>query len=125
MPKRPPFNYLREALKLALGRKSASIDFMVQMQTNARQMPVEDPTISWSERASPFRKVATLEILAQDFNTPEAQVLGENLSFNPWRCLPEHRPLGGISRARRQVYRALSVFRHDRNAAASEEPTGW
>jgi hypothetical protein len=33
------------------------------------------------------------------------------------RCLPEHRPLGGVSRARRQVYQALSTVRHERNQA--------
>jgi hypothetical protein len=37
--------------------------------------------------------------------------------------LPEHRPLGGISRARRQVYLALSEFSHERNQAPRVEPT--
>ena len=85
-------------------------------------MPIEDPSVRWDEGAAPFRKVATLEIPPQDFDTPERQHFAENLSYNPWRCLPEHRPLGGISRARRQVYRALSAYRHDRNAEPSVEP---
>ena len=55
-------------------------------------------------------------------DTPEQREFGDNLSFNPWRCLAAHRPLGGISRARRQVYQALSAFRHGRNQAPRVEP---
>ena len=87
-----------------------------------RRSRIQDPGVAWRERDAPFKKVATLEIFQQTFDTPGQQEFGENLSFNPWRCLPEHRPLGGINRARRQVYRALSSFRHDRNAAPHEEP---
>ena len=48
----------------------------------------------------------------------------ENLSFNPWRTLPEHRPLGSINRARLQVYPAISRFRHRKNNAPPwREPT--
>lgn len=122
---KPSFNFLRERLKQSLSQGEAVFEFMVQLQSDERSTPVEDPSVSWSERVAPFHKVATLRILAQDFDTPEQQLFGENLSFNPWRCLPEHRPLGGISRARRQVYRALSSFRHDRNAASNREPEPW
>jgi hypothetical protein len=97
-------------------------EFAVQLRADPTRMPIEDATVRWSERDAPFRKVATLEIPVQDFDTPERQHFAENLSFNPWRCLPEHRPLGGISRARRQVYRALSAYRHDRNAEPNPEP---
>jgi len=86
-------------------------------------MPIEDPGITWEEALSPFRKVARLTIPSQVFDTLERREFGDNLSFNPWRCLHEHRPLGGISRARRQVYDALSMFRHDNNQALREEPT--
>jgi hypothetical protein len=94
----------------------------VQFQMDPKKMPIEDPGLTWDEALSPFRKVATLTIPRQTFDTPEIREFGDNLSFNPWRCLPEHRPLGGISRARRQVYLALSIFRHDRNQAARMEP---
>jgi Dyp-type peroxidase family len=115
-------NYLRDALKARLREGALSFDFSVQLRTDPARMPIEDPSVRWDERAAPFRKVATLEILPQDFDTPERQHFAENLSYNPWRCLPEHRPLGGISRARRQVYRALSAYRHDRNAEPNVEP---
>jgi Dyp-type peroxidase family len=129
LPDPPTPNYLRERLKLRLARGPVSFDFGVQLRPasgstpiEASGMPIEDASVRWSERDAPFVKVATLEIPAQDFDTPERQHFGENLSYNPWRCLPEHRPLGGISRARRQVYRALSTYRHDRNAEPSREP---
>jgi hypothetical protein len=67
--------------------------------------------------------VATLEIMPQEFDTEDQDDFGEDLSFNPWRALAEHRPLGGINRARRQVYLALSAFRHEQNGTRRQEPT--
>ena len=123
VPSNPSTDYLREAMVERLGRGSAAFDFSVQMQVDPVAMPIEDPGVRWDEGLSPFRKVATLTIPSQAFDTPERREFGDNLSFNPWRCLPEHRPLGGISRARRQVYQALSAFRHEHNRAPRVEPT--
>jgi hypothetical protein len=114
---------LRDAMVRHLSTRAAVFDFSVQRQIDPDTMPIEDPGITWDEAASPFQKVATLTIAPQVFDTPERREFGDNLSFNPWRCLPEHRPLGGISRARRQVYLALSAFRHACNAAPQVEPT--
>ena len=116
-------NYLRKAMVAQLGSAGAVFDFAVQFQTDPYKMPIEDPGVTWDETLSPFRKVATLTIPGQIFDTPKRDEFGDNLSFNPWRCLPEHRPLSGISRARRQVYEALSKFRHERNEAPRIEPT--
>jgi hypothetical protein len=118
----PSRDYLREAMVKHLSTSGAVFDFSVQLQMDPDTMPIEDPGIAWDETASPFQKVATLTIAPQVFDTEERREFGDNLSFNPWRCLPEHRPLGGISRARRQVYQALSTFRHERNAAPRVEP---
>jgi hypothetical protein len=84
-------------------------------------MPVEDPTVEWT---GPWQKVATIQIPAQNFDTPDQQAFGENLSFTPWHSLPAHRPLGGINRARKEIYRAISKQRHDLNGAPRREPTG-
>lgn len=115
-------DFLREALKARLARQSARFDFAVQIHPQPSPRDIEDSRVPWQQAQMPFHKVATLEIPEQDFDTPERQEFGENLSFNPWRCLPEHRPLGGVNRARRQVYPALSATRHGRNAARSVEP---
>ncbi len=127
---RPPLSlatspdFLQQRLKQSLSEEPASFEFLIQERSDPDPRAIEDPSVAWSARGG-LRRVATLEIPPQDFDTLDRRVLGENLSFNPWRCLPEHRPLGGISRARRQVYRALSSFRHDRNSAANQEPSGW
>ena len=38
----------------------------------------------------------------------------EQLSFNPWHALADHRPLGDFNRARRSIYDAMAAFRRDR-----------
>jgi hypothetical protein len=122
LPKNLTENYLREAMIRTLSTTDVVFDFMVQFQLDPYTMPIEDPGVAWSEEQSPFKKVGTLRIPAQAFDSPERHEFGDNLSFNPWHCLPEHRPLGGIHRARRQVYQALSAFRHQRNGAPVREP---
>jgi len=122
VPKGASNDYLREAMAKQLGSRDAVFDFAVQFQIDPYKMPIEDPGVTWDEALSPFRKVAILTIPPQKFDTPQQREFGDNLSFNPWRCLAEHRPLGGISRARRQVYLALSAFRHERNQAPDVEP---
>ncbi|MDQ2826562.1 MAG: catalase, partial [Actinomycetota bacterium] len=96
---------------------------MVQVRTNPASMPVEDPTTRWSERRSPFRKVATIRIPSQDFTSEARKSFAENLSFTPWHALAEHRPLGGINRVRRAVYDAVSEVRHQKNGVPRHEPT--
>lgn len=112
-------NYLRTNLSQTLLNNSAKFDFYIQFQTDAENMPIEDPTVAWD---SEFIKVASLEIPAQDFNTKAIDDFGENLSFNSWHTLTEHRPLGSFNRARRRVYEAMSEFRHQHNNEEQIEP---
>jgi hypothetical protein len=125
IPHHPSFDYLRLAMMKQLKNGEAKFDFSVQLQTDATAMPIEDPGHEWSEQLSPFRKVATIRILQQEFNSEEQKEFGENLSFTPWHTLPEHRPLGGINRARKIVYRTISMFRHEYNHTARKEPSSW
>jgi len=116
-------DYLEEAIARQLAIGEVAFEFMVQLQTDTRKMPVEDPTIQWKERASPFRKVATIRIPAQDFTSKARKDFAEGLSFTPWHSLPDHRPLGGINRIRRAVYEAISKLRHEKNDVPRREPT--
>jgi len=116
-------NRLRETLVAQLATGDVVLDFMVQLQGSARTMPIEDPRIRWSESDSPFIKVATVIIGAQEFDTPERREFDENLSFTPWHALPQHEPLGDINRARRAVYQAISRLRHETNGVPRVEPT--
>lgn len=125
IPSHPADNYLRLAMVRQLQSGDAVFDFAVQLQTDSKAMPIEDPGVEWSEALSPFRKVATIRILQQEFDTEAQNVFGEHLSFTPWHALPEHRPLGGINRARKIVYNAISTFRHEANQVSRIEPTSW
>ncbi|MBX3460811.1 MAG: catalase family protein [Planctomycetes bacterium] len=113
---------LRHALAMQLGGAEASFDFMAQLQTDPATMPIEDPTQPWDAAKSPPRKLATLRLPVQRPDTQELMAFCEHLSFNPWRCLAEHRPIGGINRARRQVYAAVSRRRHELNGVPQREP---
>lgn len=118
-------DFLRTAMIHQLSQGDALFDFTVQLQKNAQSMPIEDPGKEWRESESPFRKVATIRILQQTFDSEAQRTFGENLSYTPWHSLPAHRPLGGINRARKIVYDAISTFRHERNGVPRREPTSW
>ncbi|MDX9835165.1 MAG: catalase family protein [Desulfobulbus sp.] len=124
MPKNPSPNYLSEVMQQQLAKNGASFDFMVQFQSDPKQMPIEDASIIWDEKLAPFQKVATITIPPQTFNSEAQMDFGENLSFTPWHCLPEHRPLGSINRVRKEIYQDLSNFRHAHNGTLRQEPTG-
>lgn len=125
VPANPGPDYLREAMVRQLSQREAVFDFTVQLQVDANSMPIEDPGHEWKESESPFRKVATIHIPQQEFDSEAQRTFGENLSFTPWHSLPAHRPLGGINRARKIVYDAISTFRHARNNVVRREPSSW
>ncbi|PKM26658.1 MAG: catalase [Gammaproteobacteria bacterium HGW-Gammaproteobacteria-13] len=110
-------NFLRNALyqQLSLDRVPACFALQVQRQNAEYYMPIEDPSVEWSEAISPFETVATIKVPAQDFDSREQNLFCDNLSFNPWHALPEHRPIGGINRLRKAVYEAVSIYRLERN----------
>lgn len=115
---------LEDAMVRQLDSGDAVFDFMVQRQTNPRRMPVEDPTIRWGERRSPFQTVATIRIQGgQDFTSQAHKNFTDALSFTPSHSLPEHRPLGGINRVREAAYDAISELRHYKNYLQRQEPT--
>jgi hypothetical protein len=115
-------NFLHDNLVAALKAGDAVFEFCVQLRVDSKEMPIEDPTITWSEQASPFVPVAHLTIERQVFDTPERVAFGEALSFTPWHGLDAHRPLGGINRVRRTVYEAISRLRHDLTHTPRVEP---
>ncbi|MEG9435379.1 catalase family protein [Edaphobacter sp. HDX4] len=116
-------NFLHHNLVASLASRDAAFEFCVQLRKTTGSMPIEDPTIAWSEEASPFIPVAHLLINRQIFDTPERVAFGEALSFTPWHGLDAHRPLGGINRVRRIVYETISALRHDLNHVQRFEPT--
>ena len=85
-------------------------------------MPVEDVTVEWPEQLSPFVTVAKLRFPQQDISGDDNLEKMDALSFTPWRVTAEHRPLGNIMRARKEVYRHSSMLRHKLNHQERTEP---
>ncbi|HEX6015312.1 MAG TPA: catalase family protein [Geminicoccaceae bacterium] len=119
-----PPNYLRDNMAATLARQDAEFDLLVQVQTDPHLMPIENASVRWPERLSPFVPAATVRIPEQKFDSPAQFAFGKVLSMNPWHCLPEHRPLGNQSRARRRMYIELSRLRQEMNRTPHVEPTG-
>jgi hypothetical protein len=114
-PNRSKVDFLREGMAQELSKAGACFDFMVQPQIAERNMPVEDATVEWKEKDSPFQPVARIRIEKQQFDTEERNRFCENLSFNPWHALPEHRPVGVMNRVRKELYLGMSRFRRCKN----------
>jgi hypothetical protein len=118
-------DFLRDNMQKHLAQSEACFDFLVQLRKFPTEMPIEDPTIEWSEKDSPFIPVARITIPAQAFTSPEQLAFCENLSFTPWHAIPEYLPLGGINRVRKTVYNTISRVRHELNSEECREPTGF
>lgn len=121
---RIPFNYLRENMVRTLKEKDVEFDLRIQLQTDPYRMPIENNAVRWPEKLSPFITAATVCIPRQTFDTPAQFEFAKRLKFNPWHCIPEHRPLGNQSRARFRMYQTLSNFRQQMNSTTHLEPTG-
>jgi len=115
-------NYLYQAMADQLKRGSVQFDFLAQLQIDPKKMPIEDPTIPWNVKLSPFRKIAEINIPSQSFDADHLMEFCENLSFTAFHTLPEHMPLGGINRMRKAVYHASSETRHRLNEVPRREP---
>src|SRR5262249_1569469 len=93
-----------------------------QLCTDVERMPVENTTVPWSEALSPFVTVAKLRLPQQEIGGQELFEKMDATSMSPWRVTAEHRPLGNIMRARKEVYRRSSKLRHELNHQVRREP---
>ena len=85
-------------------------------------MPVEDVSIHWSEKTSPFVRVARVVIEKQTVDPQVQNTFCENISMTPWHALPEHEPIGGLNRIRKSVYQGIARYRRCNNHVAFGEP---
>jgi hypothetical protein len=118
-PRRPTDTYLRDMLRTRLAESEATFDFTIQFQTDSKTMPIEDASIEWKERESPYIPVARIRIPQQRIDSAARETACEQVVFNPWHSLREHRPLGNFNRARRDIYHAMASFRESRVKASS------
>ena len=94
-------------------RNDAVFELRAQIWTNAETQPIEDTSVEWPEQDSAYRTIATIRLPRQAaYGVERVRYFDEVMTFRPAHSLAAHRPLGGVMRARMQVYRALSDFRH-------------
>jgi hypothetical protein len=98
-------------------------ELRAQLWTNAETQSIEDASVDWPVEESPYVTVATIRLTAQDAYSPARQrFFDEEMTFRPAHSLAAHQPLGSVMRARLQVYRALSNFRHRENGIPERNP---
>ena len=120
-------NFLQAALAAELtpaeeaGERMAVFDFAVQVRESATPEDVEDASRYWRRPDDAVVRLARVEIPSQAFLAAKQTIAGENMSFSPWHCLKEHRPLGGLNRMRLAVYRASLCARHRLNTIPADQ----
>jgi len=124
LPRRPPDNYLREAMAKTLAQEDVEFDIVLQVQTDPHKMPIENNAVLWPTSVSPRVPAAVLRIPKQTFDSPGQLDFARVLTYNPWHCIAEHRPLGNQSRARKRMYSELARLRQQMNQVEHYEPTG-
>jgi len=82
---------------------------------------VNDSTVEWPEKLSPFVTVGHVHLPRQDISRPATVEKGDALAFNQWRVTALHRPLGEIMDVRR-IYTASAKVRRLINGQAQQEP---
>jgi hypothetical protein len=110
-------DYLATDLANRLSKSEYRFKFMVQRRTNPATMPLDKATVEWPEAESPYLQVATLILPRQDVNARGQPEYGQSLAFNIFRVPPEQAPVpqSSIAQARKVVYAASAVTRHEAN----------
>jgi hypothetical protein len=102
---------------------TAEYELRAQLGKDLQSTPVEDADIEWLDKISPQQPLARITLPPQQADSPARRAYGDKiLSFDPWRCLAAHQPLGSLMRLRREVYQASSAFRHDKDQEPMHEP---
>ena len=116
-------NGLREAIVEFFRKNGGVWEVRAQLCTDLELMPVEDAAVIWPEEMSPYRPIARIEVKPQvAWSKTRSSAVDDGMLFSPWHGLAAHRPLGGMMRARKEVYEMAKKFRAERNGRAIEEP---
>jgi hypothetical protein len=104
-------SYLGDDLAGQLAKGPLTYELLFQFYLDPVKTPIEDASVDWD---SPYLPVARLTLLQQDLASPRGlrdAAYVEQLSFDPWHALEEHRPLGNMMRARGPAYRESTTQR--------------
>lgn len=114
---------IRQAVIAALVHEGGSWTLEAQLCRDLATMPVEDASVEWREKTSPYEPVATLTVPAQPgWSEARSDIVDERIAFRPWRGIEAHRPLGNIMRARRHVYPVSAGHRSALTGCPIHEP---
>ncbi len=106
-------NALRDSVVDYFAAQSGEWELKVQLDTDLEAMPIEDSTVDWPQKISPYIAVGRLSVPAQNaWSVTNIATVDEGMAFNPWNGLAAHRPLGSINRARKPTYPNSVDFRH-------------
>jgi catalase len=108
------------ALAEELRARPFDFELQVQLSTDLDAMPVNDATVEWPERLSPFVTVGRVHIPRQEIRIDSEKA--DALAFNQWRVTEEHRPLGEIMQVRK-IYSSSARVRRTLNHQPQTEPT--
>ncbi len=104
-------DFLRQDLSERLKNGALSWTLRAQFFVDETTTPIEDTAVYWS---GPWVDLATLTLPKQDVQSARGREISElvnELSFDPWHAIEEHRPLGAMMRARGATYGASVVAR--------------
>lgn len=122
VPWTKPENFLRDALVRDLDPHQPGadvvLDFSIRVRHAATPDDVEDASRWWSRPQDEVVRLGSIAIPRQSLLAQNQLYDCEHMVFNPWNCLPEHRPLGSVNRMRLAVYLASRQVRRKLNMVA-------
>ncbi|MDE5445124.1 catalase [Bradyrhizobium sp. CSA207] len=102
---------------------SAEYELCAQLCTDVKRTPIENASIDWPEDVAPPEALGKIVLPRQTADSPPRRAYADEvLSFDPWRCLAAHQPLGSIMRVRRDAYRASRTLRQQQNQNRAIRP---
>lgn len=124
LPRNPAQDEHRDLIMAFFAKHSAEYELSVQLCTDEDKMPIENASKHWDSTVSPYLPVANIVFPQQNPYSALRRAYGDDvLSFNSWRGVEAHRPLGSINRLKRRVYEASSDYRHQVNKIDRHEPS--
>lgn len=116
-------NFLRANLRAHIAKSDGCFKFMVQLQKDSAEMPLDKATVRWEASESSFKHFATLILpKGQLIDGERLERACDQLSMTGWHALPEHTPLGSINHARGWAYKHMADIRRQNNKMPLEEP---
>ncbi len=113
---------LRENIGEVLIEQDSVWELRVQLCTDLEKMPIEDSSVVWDEKQSPYVAVARLIVPAQlGWERSVSEHQEQAVAFSPWHGLAAHQPIGGVNRARKSTYEMSTQFRGEHNGCPIHE----